>query len=106
MSERSASEHSKVDSGVEKKDDKDWIVKGGKKFLVVLEKKNRMDAIKCCVKEGGKLAEPKSAQAYFKTREVAKKLGKSESLLPSLLNISITKLFNATTTHINIGIFT
>ena len=75
LSERSASEHSKVDSGAEKKDDKDWIVKGGKKFLVVLEKKNRMDAIKCCVKEGGKLAEPKSEKENTELAALIKEKG-------------------------------
>ena len=75
LSERSASEHSKVDSGAEKKDDKDWTVKGGKKYLVVLEEQNRLDAIKHCIGEGGKLFEPKSEEENTAVNAIAKEKG-------------------------------
>ena len=75
MSSRSASEHSKVDMGSEDKDKADWIVKGGKKYLVVLEKKNHLDAITVCVGKGGKMFEPKSEKENAEIAALAKEKG-------------------------------
>ena len=75
MSSRSASEHSKVDMGSEDKDKEDWTVKGGKKYLVVLEKKNHLDAITVCVGKGGKMFEPKSEKENTEIAALAKEKG-------------------------------
>ena len=75
MSSRSASEHSKVDMGSEDKDKDDWTVKGGKKYLVVLEKKNHLDAITVCVGKGGKMFEPKSEKENTEIAALAKEKG-------------------------------
>ena len=75
MSSRSAAGHSGVLGSQDTKDSKDWTVKGGKKFLVVLEKKNHLDAATFCKKEGGKIFEPKSEAENTEITALAKKKG-------------------------------
>ena len=49
------------------------------KYFSYAQQETYEDALSFCHSKGQKLAEPKSAQAYYKTREVAKSLGQSES---------------------------
>jgi hypothetical protein len=77
MSSRSGSGHTAVLGSEDKNDAKDWIVKGGKKFLVVLEKKNHLDAATFCKAEGGKMFEPKSEAQNDEIVALAKEKGAS-----------------------------
>ena len=49
------------------------------KYFSYAQQETYEDALSFCHSKGQKLAEPKSAQDYYKTREVAKSLGQSES---------------------------
>ena len=64
----SSSGHSKVDSGKQdsSKDEKDWVVKGGKKYMVHAEKKTHVEAAKFCAeKEASLLKEGSSGPTYL-----------------------------------------
>ena len=67
-SSSSSSGHSKVESGKEdsSKDEKDWVVKGGKKYMVHAEKKTHVEAATFCAeKEATLLKEGSSHPTYL-----------------------------------------